>query len=244
MQSLLPPEVDVAVVPLMRSAPKGASELLALLASVSASTPGFRLRVVLFAVLGGALGVMDGLLFVFLKELGAHEWLDGVALTFTCLSEVAIFFYAKELEARFGATGCLHIVCFCYTARLVYYSLLGSLGSVWLVLPAQLLHGVTFGLLWAIGNRYMRRCAPEGLESTLQGLFQALIQSGSFLGLLTAAAVVQRYGLARTFGVFAALTAAAHAALYSLDDEQADGKAASEAPCAVEAAMESQPAAG
>ena len=32
--------------------------------------------------------------------------------------------------------------------------------SAWFVLPAQLLHGVTFGLYWSVGNAYVHEVAP------------------------------------------------------------------------------------
>ena len=189
--------------------------------------PGFLHRLYLFVALGAALGAMDVFLFVWLKELGGGTFLDGIALTVTCISETAIFFYAGEIESRLGTTGCLHVVLGCYVFRLFSYSLLGVFSSPWAVLPFQLLHGVTFGLLWHIGNSYMRAVAPHGLESTLQGLFQSLVQLGSFAGLLLAGALVQRAGCARMFGTFGGLMAAAQLLFYATDPAVAESKGGS-----------------
>jgi hypothetical protein len=186
--------------------------------------PGFIHRLALFVALGAALGAMDVFLFVWLKELGGDSFLCGIALTVTCISETAIFFWAGGIETRLGTTGCLHVVLGCYSFRLASYAVLAAFSSPWAVLPFQLLHGVTFGLLWHIGNSYMRAIAPAGLESTLQGLFQSLIQLGSFVGLLIAGGLVQKVGCARMFGTFAGLMAAAQLAFYALDPAAASEK--------------------
>jgi len=199
---------------------RSAAETGALAAALrgASATPGFRQRLCLFLALGAALGCMDTFLFVLLRELGGGTWLDGVALTVTCVSETAIFFYAGDMERAMGTTGCLHVVIVCYVVRLLYYSALPFLPSPWWVLPAQLLHGVTFGLYWAVGNSYMRAVAPPGMHSSLQSLFQGLTQAGSFMGLLVAGALVQAIGCARMFLAFAGMVAAAHALFFYADD--------------------------
>jgi predicted MFS family arabinose efflux permease len=47
-----------------------------------------------------------------------------------------------------------------------------------MILPVQLLHGLTFSLTWAAGVSYARQIAPAGMSATAQGLF-----SGTFFGL-------------------------------------------------------------
>jgi len=202
----------------------------ALAAAVRATsgTPGFTQRVLLFTALGAALGVCDTFLFYMLRTLGGGTWLDGVALTVTCVSETAVFARAGAIEARLGATGCLHCVMVCYAARLLWYAAMPHMSSAWWVLPAQLLHGVTFGLYWAVGNAYMRSVAPPGAESTLQGLFQALTQLGSFLGLLLAGGMVQRAGAPRTFLATAGFIAAVQALFFATDDGDDEPAAAAE----------------
>jgi len=98
-------------------------------------------------------------------------------------------------------------------ARLVLYAALPALGGAWAVLPIQLLHGITFGLLWSVGNEYTRSLAPPGLESSLQSAFQGVVALGSCLGNIVSGALVQRCGFTALFLSWAALTAAAQALL-------------------------------
>ncbi len=65
----------------------------------------------------------------------------------------------------------LHFVIFTYALRLALYAIFPPLG-VWLVLPIEVLHGITFGCGWGGGTvqckRLARRLAVEGLEATMQ----------------------------------------------------------------------------
>jgi MFS family permease len=177
------------------------------------TTPGATLRLALFLLLGAVMGTIGSFLFLWLDALGGSELLDGLALTMTCVSEVAIFYYAGEIQARLGVTACLHLVIACYILRLLAYAALPALGGPWAVLPVQLLHGVTFGLYWAVGNAFARAIAPRGLESSMQGLFAGLNSAGSCLGNVAAGAIVQRHGYRALFLGMAAALAGAQAAL-------------------------------
>ena len=62
-----------------------------------------------------------------------------------------MFFKANAVAAYFGPRrGSFHAVATAFALRLAYCSLLGHLGSPWMVLPSQLLHGFTFGLFWRV----------------------------------------------------------------------------------------------
>ena len=52
--------------------------------------------------------------------------------------------------------------------RLTCYALLPLAGNPWVVLPVELLHGVTFGCSWAAGTVNCARISPPGLKSTTQ----------------------------------------------------------------------------
>ena len=139
----------------------------------------------------------------------------------TCVSETAIFYYAGSIQGRLGIGGCVHLVATCYMPR--------ALGGAWAVLPVQLLHGITFGLLWSVGNEYTRALAPPGLESSLQSAFQGTISLGACLGTVLSGAVVQRHSFRPLFLGWAAVTAAAHA-LLAASEAMADRKAAAAPP--------------
>jgi hypothetical protein len=194
--------------------PAAALDVLRQLLAAIHATPGATLRLTLFLILGAIMGTIGSFLFLWLRVLGGSELLDGLALTVTCVSEVAIFYYSGEIQMRLGGvTNCLHLVIFCYASRLICYAALPALGGAWAVLPVQLLHGVTFGLYWSVGNAFARSLAPPGLESSMQALFSGLNSAGACIGNVLAGAIVQRWGFRALWLGWAGGMAAASALL-------------------------------
>jgi len=70
----------------------------------------------------------------------------GVSRLITCAAEVPFFHYSQRLIDRVGVNGVLAMACACYVLRFLYYA---NLTTPWAVLPAELLHGVTFAAMWA-----------------------------------------------------------------------------------------------
>lgn len=85
------------------------------------------------------------------------------------------FYFSGPLIKRLGAVSVVVLALLAYTVRLGYYSMLTS---PWWVLPAELLHGVTFSLSWAAIASFAALHAPPGWKSTAQG-----IASATFFGL-------------------------------------------------------------
>jgi PPP family 3-phenylpropionic acid transporter len=131
------------------------------------------LLVVFVSGIGSA--VLSNYLFLRMNDLGASTTLMGLALSVATLSELPVFFYSGALMKRWGARPLLLVSLFFYVLRALLISILPA---AWMILPVQLLHGLTFSLTWAAGVSYARQIAPEGLGATAQGLF-----SGTFFGL-------------------------------------------------------------
>lgn len=49
--------------------------------------------------------------------------------------------------------------------------LLPYLPTLWLLLPVEMLQGITLGCSWSAGTVYCRRVAPPGMGTTTQGIF-------------------------------------------------------------------------
>ena len=102
--------------------------------------------------------------------------------------------------------------------------------SLWLVLPAQLLHGVTFGLYWTAGVHWAATSAPDSLAATFQGAFAALRDGGATLALLAGGAALDRvggeglYASTAIASACAGLVAVALAATAALERERARGR--------------------
>jgi MFS transporter, PPP family, 3-phenylpropionic acid transporter len=134
------------------------------------------LLTVLFAGIGS--GIVHNYVFLYLLDLGANETLMGLSQTVATLSEMPVFFFSAILLRKFGARGMLLMALAAYVVRLLAYTLLPP---VWLVLPINLLHGLTFSALWVAGVSYASEVAPKGMGATAQGLF-----TGVTMGLGTA----------------------------------------------------------
>jgi PPP family 3-phenylpropionic acid transporter len=137
---------------------------------------------VLFASMGS--GIVHNYIFLYLSDLGASETLMGWSLTVATLSEMPVFFFSGWLLRKMGARGLLLLALSAYVVRMLAYTLLPP---VWLVLPINLLHGLTFSALWVAGVSYVNEVTPKGSGATAQGLLAGMSMglgsaSGALLG--------------------------------------------------------------
>ncbi|KAA8494287.1 Major facilitator superfamily domain-containing protein 6-B [Porphyridium purpureum] len=133
---------------------------------------------------GIANGMIEGFLFVRLSELGASGWLLGLSRLLMCAGEVPFFEYNDSIVRALGIFGTLAFVQAAYIVRFTTYSLLTNPMYVLLV---EVLHGVTFGSLWALSTQFGRLIAPPKLEATTQSLISVVhwgigFTAGSILG--------------------------------------------------------------
>ena len=189
-------------------APRGASKTA--VADAESLTSLQRLRVllsqravVLFLVvvttMGMLMGVISNFLFVWLEDLGSPNWLVGATLTVTCLSEAPLLHYSGAIIKRFGVMMVLASALVCYAIRLQWYA---HLASAYWVLPAELLHGVTYGIGWAGGTCYAAQIAPKGLEGTMQGLLSSAHWGvGAASGALIGGVMYENLGAVATFNL-------------------------------------------
>jgi len=135
----------------------------------------WRLFLLVVFVCGVGSSVLSNYLFLRLNDLGASKTLMGIALAVATVSELPVFFFSGRLLKRWGARSLLVLSLFVYVLRALAISFLPT---PLLVLPLQLLHGLTFSITWAAGVSYARQIAPPGMGATAQSLF-----SGTFFGL-------------------------------------------------------------
>lgn len=121
----------------------------------------------------------------------------GLSLSITCLAELPFFFYAGELMNKFSPRGLLVFSLFCYGIRLLYYSFLPH---AWAVLPAELLHGVTFAAFWSASVSLISSNSPPNLSATAQGLLSGFYEGlGTAMGTLLGGLMYQILGPRLTF---------------------------------------------
>lgn len=135
---------------------------------------------VLFASMGS--GIVHNYVFLYLADLGASETLMGLSQTAATLSEIPVFFFSAILLRKIGARGLVMLSLVAYIVRLLGYTFMPP---VWLVLPINLLHGLTFSALWVAGVAYVNSVAPPGMGATAQGMFSGVTMGlGSACGAL------------------------------------------------------------
>ena len=150
------------------------------------------------ALVGGiAMAVTNNYLFLYMNDIGANKALMGISLGVATLSELPVFFFSDRLLSRFGGPGLLALALIGSGGRALAYSVIQT---PWLVLPVQLLHGLTFSTLWVGGVARARQLAPVGMGATAQGLFGSLLFGlGAALGGLAGGWLYQGLGAAGMF---------------------------------------------
>jgi len=92
--------------------------------------------------------------------------------------EIPVFHYSEKILDILGIRGMIIVAHVAYVVRVFSYCLLTK---AWLVLAVEVLHGLTYALLWPAGVAFASRSVPPELETTAQGVF-----GGIFGGLGTA----------------------------------------------------------
>ncbi|GBF91339.1 hypothetical protein Rsub_03659 [Raphidocelis subcapitata] len=155
---------------------------------------------------GYGLGLCQSFLFITLARMEGSAKLMGLTITVDCLAEFPAFWFKEQVLRVLPVDVLLHAAVAGYALRLALYSQLPLWGSPWLVLPVQLLHGLTYAWGWGAGTVKGGRLAPPGLQATMQGLFQgAYVGVGAGLGALAGGWLSQLYGIQKMWGA-AALT--------------------------------------
>jgi MFS family permease len=122
-------------------------------------------------------GAIVAFLFWYLLELeeseyhNTHKVVCGLCLLMNAITEMPVLFFSGKVIKRIGEVSCLYIAFVAYGIRFLSYAFLMN---IWLVLPVELLHGVTFGLMFPAATMYASRIAPPGMSATLQGLVSGI----------------------------------------------------------------------
>lgn len=92
--------------------------------------------------------------------------LQGLAMGIQCFGgELPFFFISGWLLKKIGHVNAMTLVLFTFGVRLCLYSLLSN---PWLVLPIELMQGITFGVFYSTMATYASIVAPAGTSATLQ----------------------------------------------------------------------------
>lgn len=170
-----------------------------------------RWRAFLFTAFSGGviLSVISNFLFLFLQDLGASQSLLGFSLTVATVSEVSLLYVSSGLLKRWSPQWLMMAGLILFAVRALLYSFISQ---PWMAMPIQLMHGLTYALMWVSGVSYAGMMAPPGLNATAQGLFSSAIMGvgmvvGSLLGgfLLAHVGAIWMFRITSGVGVLGAL---------------------------------------
>jgi len=125
----------------------------------------------------------------------------GLSTVCMIVSEVPFFYYSGSLMKRFGLMKILGFALVCIFLRQAWNAILEN---AWLLLPGELLHGITFSVANAAIVDHCNRIAPEGLGMTVQSLQLAIYGGlGQGGGALIGGMVIRAYGVVVLFAASA-----------------------------------------
>lgn len=162
----------------------------------------FRYSAFLFVsfFMGFGLGLIFTFLFWHLEDLGGPPTLFGVASLIDHISEILCYFNVGRLIRSIGHIKVIYIGLAGNVIRFLYIS---WLESPWLVLPLEVLQGITHAAVWAACTSYMGRVAPPGYGTSAQGILQGLHHGlGRGCGAIIGGLFIHHFGTNLTFRAY------------------------------------------
>ncbi|KAK4326166.1 hypothetical protein Pmani_003290 [Petrolisthes manimaculis] len=187
-------------------------------------------RVLLVLMSTGIVGMACGLLWTFefiLVEDVAKAWqpdfphlklLLGLLMGVQCfLAEVPFLLLAGRIITRLGHINTFFVSLLGFCVRLCFY---GAITNPWWFIPADLLHGVSFGIIYPCITSYASAVSPKGAVATTQAIFGATFFVSTGVGGLVGGQLYDVVGSKNTFliigavvGVYAIVFLGTHALL-------------------------------
>jgi MFS transporter, PPP family, 3-phenylpropionic acid transporter len=148
----------------------------------------------LIAIFGAGFGVVGRLLFVYLlDEFNATKLLCGLTVGATVVFEIPIFYYGKEVLDYLGPSNMMIIAMVSFIIRMFGYTWLTK-STLYYILLLELLHGLTFAMMWTATVDISSKIAPKGWKTATMTIISAFLSClGGGVGALAGGYVAQRY---------------------------------------------------
>lgn len=139
---------------------------------------------------------------ILLVDLGYGKSLVGWLWTLGVLAEIGVFLWMPRLTARWSLR---LIILFSMWVAVLRFLLIGwGAESPWIIVGAQLLHGITFGACHAATVAVINRWFAGALQARGQAIYGSLsFGAGGMLGGLLSGLMWEGWGAALTFSVSA-----------------------------------------
>jgi PPP family 3-phenylpropionic acid transporter len=125
----------------------------------------------------------------------------GLMLAASTVFELPVMLFSAPILRRFGNRSMLYFALAVIGTRNFIYAFVTDDTQILLV---QIVHGLTFALVWLAGVNYAAIHAPKGLNATAQGLFSTVLLSVGFaVGNLICGTLIDQLGVQ---GMFAGMS--------------------------------------
>lgn len=141
-------------------------------------------------------------LSLYVNKLGGSDALIGWAFSIAAVAEVPCMIYLGGLSDKIGRKPLLLIALLSYPLRLFLYTIVINPN---LILPIQLLHGLTYGLFYVTSVALVSDIALENRGIAL-GLYSTAASTGSAAGSAIAGVISDSYGLINMYRFMAAFS--------------------------------------
>jgi MFS family permease len=130
-------------------------------------------------------------LSLYISKLHGSDAVVGLAFSIAAITEVPCMIYLGALSDKIGRKPLIVAALFAYPLRLFLYTIVSDPN---LILPIQLLNGLTFGVLYVASVAFVSDIAPES-RGTALGLYNSASSGGSAAGSTLAGVISDSYGL-------------------------------------------------
>ena len=153
--------------------------------------------------MSAAHGTLYTFFTLYLERAGHSGIVIGSLWTIGVVAEIVVFLFLPQLFRRCSFSAILVVSLACAVARFLAIGWLPA--SLWILVPAQLLHAATFGAFHAASVAAVHRVVPEHAHSRGQTLFSSIAYgAGGAAGALIAGWTWQAGGHAMAFSASAA----------------------------------------
>ena len=173
--------------------------------AINPRVSGFMLETV---VMGMGMATVERLLFLYLvNDLGASNFLCGISVGVSVMTEIPVFWHAERIMKALGHDGMFAVAMICFFTRVFGYTLLTPATKLW-VLPLEATHGVTFALFWSASTDVTKALInrAKGWNTTIPILVQTLYTSvGVGLGSVVGGLLMKEWGSREMYRCVAAM---------------------------------------
>lgn len=147
--------------------------------------------------MGFGIGLIFTFLFWHLQDFGGSPTLFGVASVINHVSEIFAYFFSFRLITQIGH---VKVLCLGLIGNVLRFLYISYITNPWMVLPFELMQGITHAAVWAASCSYIAHNTPKHLRASAQGVLQGIHHGlGRGCGAIIGGMFVTYYGTTNTF---------------------------------------------